>query len=126
MRLNIIPYVEALYRYPRGLEGFARLLLRSALAILLISHGYFDIFTRNPGTVSVIRIVLCLGLCLGFSTSILGIFATLLSLWALFLGHLTLPLVQVAALILSVAIAILGPGAYSVDALLFGRLRVIF
>lgn len=116
--------MEALYRYPRGVVGFALLLLRIAAGILLLANGCSEIL-RNPSTVSLVRLFVGLGLCLGLFTSFLGIIAVILSLWALFWPHTSLSLVQVATLILSLAIVILGPGAYSVDALLFGRRRVI-
>lgn len=118
--------MEALYRYPRGGEGFARLLIRSALAILLFSNESFVLFTETPSIISLIRIVVCLGLCVGLFTRFVGVITATLSVWALFWGHQNLPLVQVATLIDSIALAILGPGAYSIDAILLGRRRVIF
>lgn len=117
--------MEALYRYPRGIAGFALLLLRTAIGVLLLADGCSDILTKNPSTGSLIHFVVCLGFCLGLFTSFLGIVAAILSLWALLWGHTNLALVQVATLILSTAIAILGPGGHSVDALLFGRRRVV-
>lgn len=104
--------------------GFALLLLRFAAGILLLANACSEIF-RNPSTVLLIRLLVGLGLCFGLFTSFLGIIAAILSLWALSWAHTNLSLVQVATLILTVAIVILGPGAYSVDALLFGRRRVI-
>lgn len=116
--------METLYRYPRGLVGLALLLLRIAAGILLLANGCSDIF-RNPSAVLFIRLFVGLGLCFGLFTSFLGTIAAGFSLWALFWGDTNLPLVQVATLILSLAIIILGGGAYSVDALLFGRRRVV-
>ena len=104
--------------------GFALLLLRITAGILLLANGCSEIF-RNPSLVSLIRLLVGLGLCFGLFPSFLGIIAAILSLWALFWAHTTLSLVQAATLILVIAIVILGPGAYSVDALLFGRRRVI-
>ena len=117
--------VETLYRYPRGAAGFARLLLRSALGLLVLANGCSEIFTISPGTVPLLRIVTCFALCLGLFTSYLGIIVAILSLGAMIWGHVDISLVQIATLILGVAIAILGPGGHSVDALLFGRRRVI-
>jgi hypothetical protein len=118
------PCVETLYRYPRGIVGFALLLLRIAAGILLLSNGCSEIL-RNPNAILLIRLFLGLGMCFGLLTSFLGIVSVVLSLWALFWGSASLSLVQVGTLILGVAIAILGGGAYSVDGLLFGRRRVI-
>jgi ABC-type sugar transport system permease subunit len=120
------PCVEALYRYPRGAEGIARLLMRIALAILMISNGCFDIFARNPSFISLIRVTICVALSVGIFTPFLGIIASILSAWTLFGSGLNLHFVHIATLILSAAVALLSPGALSVDALLFGRRRVIF
>jgi len=120
------PDVESLYRYPRGIVGFALLLLRGSVGILLLSNGCAEILTTNLSIVSLIRLVVSLGFCLGLFTPVLGIIAVAICLLPLFSAHMTLFLVPAAALILSIAIAILGPGAYSVDALLFGRRRVPF
>jgi hypothetical protein len=117
--------VETLYRYPRGAIGVARLLVRIAFCILLCTNELSDIFTGNPSAISLVLVVICIGLCLGLFTSVLAAIAAALSIWALFAGHLNHLLVQVAAVLLSVVIAILGPGAFSVDGLLFGRRRVI-
>jgi uncharacterized membrane protein YphA (DoxX/SURF4 family) len=91
----------------------------------LYANELSDIFARNPSAISIVKVVISIGLCLGLFTSVLAAIAAGLSIWALFAGHLNHLLVQVAALILSVVIAILGPGAFSVDGLLFGRRRVI-
>ena len=117
--------METVYRYPRGAIGTARLLVRIAFCILLYANELSDIFARNPSAISIVKVVISIGLCLGLFTSVLAAIAAGLSIWALFAGHLNHLLVQVAAVILSVVIAILGPGAFSVDGLLFGRRRVI-
>jgi hypothetical protein len=100
--------------------------MRIALAILLISNGYFDILARNPSFISLIRVVICLALSVGIFTPFLGIIASILSAWTWFGGGLNFHFVHIATLILSAAVALLSPGALSVDALLFGRRRVIF
>lgn len=106
--------------------GFALLLLRGSVGILLLSTGYSEIFTTNMSILSLTRLIVFLGFCLGLFTPFLGIIAAAIGLWPLLSSHMTLSLVPVAALILSIAIVILGPGGYSVDALLFGRRRVVF
>jgi len=117
--------VETLYRYPRGAVGFARLLLRISISLLVLASGCSQTFTRSLGPESIIRLVVCLGFCLGLFTSYLGIIVAILGLGAMIWGLTDISFVQVATLILGVAIAILGAGAYSVDALLFGRRRVV-
>ena len=72
-----------------------------------------------------IRGAACIFLGLGLFTTVIGAITTALCIWALFWGHTNLPVVQVAILFLGVAVVILGPGAFSIDALLFGRRCVI-
>ena len=117
--------MESLYRYPRGAGAVARLLIRFSFGILLFADGFPDISTRSLTATTLIPDVVCLGLCLGLFTPITGAIAAAFSLWALFGANPNHFLVHVAMLVLSLAIAILGPGAFSIDALLFGRRRVI-
>lgn len=118
------PCVENLFRYPRGVVGFALFLLRIAAGILLLSNACFEIL-RNPSLTLLIRLVVGVGLCFGFLTPFLGIISVALSFWALFSGWMGPLLVHLATLILGAAIAILGGGAYSIDGILFGRRTVI-
>ena len=99
--------------------------MRTAIGVLSLANGCSEILTKNPSKGSLIHFAVCIGFCLGLFTSFLGIAAAILSLWTLLWGHTNLALVQVATLLLSAAIAILGPGGHSVDALLFGHRRVV-
>ena len=119
------PTMESLYRYPRGSAGFARLLLRSTLGLLVLAAWRSEIFTVTSGVVSVLRLVVCVALILGFFTSYLGVAVSILGVGAMTFRHMDITNVNVATLILGLAIAVLGPGGLSVDALLFGRRRVI-
>jgi hypothetical protein len=69
------------------------------------------------------------GVCLiaGFLTSTSATLAALLSIASLFLCHTELEVqIGIVASIMSVAVALLGGGAFSLDARLFGRRRVVF
>ncbi len=117
--------VETLYRYPRGAGAVGRLLVRISSCILLFSNGVPFALTGNSFTDFGVSIVAGVGICLGTFTSVIGIVAASLTLWSFVTEHSSYLLVHLATLILNIAIAILGPGAFSIDALLFGRRRVI-
>jgi uncharacterized membrane protein YphA (DoxX/SURF4 family) len=106
--------------FPDGLSGVALLLLRNALAVMvLFSTPAFS------GVVWVLQVIAAACLCAGFRTPWAAALCTLTVVVALF----AIPGSQadrgVIAVAISVAVAILGPGAYSIDSVLHGRRRRI-
>ena len=106
--------------FPVGLPGVALVLLRIAVAIgtvLGVAHA--------PDWLTVLGGLSALALCLGGLTPIF----TTLSLglqcvgWALVGGY---PAIRVLVSLVTVALLLLGPGAYSLDARRFGRKLVTF
>ena len=106
--------------FPAGLPGVALVLLRIAVAI-----GTVVADPQAPHWLMVPARVIALALCLGGLTPIL----TALSLglqwvgWALVGGY---PAIRLLAGLVTVALLLLGPGAYSLDARRFGRKLVTF
>ena len=112
--------------FPQGGPGIGLLLLRIAVAgmfVLNVTHRFnFSSNAVHWFVVSLIGLI-SLGLLLGFWTLILSIVASLAAVANLFLAGQPINLVYFLALLTSAALVFLGPGAYSVDARLFG-LRV--
>jgi hypothetical protein len=110
--------------FPQGGPGIGLLLLRIAAAgmfALNLTHR-FNFPSLHWLLISLIGLI-TLGLLLGFLTPILSIIACLAAGANLLLAHQSIEVVYILRILLSAALFFLGPGAYSVDARLFG-LRV--
>lgn len=112
--------------FPTGAPGIALLILRISLAAAILDSG-FDVI--NPAVLPLVYIALAvqsLLLCLGLLTPIVSIIACAFELTALLVtGHADVRFIAVSILN-AAAIALLGPGAYSLDARLFGRREIVF
>jgi len=123
--------------FPDGWFGMGLLLLRSALGATLILQGsaYFSgQKDLNLALLAMGLLALCNGatLLMGFLTPIAGASALLAALgatfswlptpnWNIFSAN---PL-SVDAITIALATILLGPGAFSIDARLFGRRKII-
>ncbi len=115
--------------FPQGGPGIGLLLLRIAAAgmfALNITHRFnFSSNTLHWFIVFLIGLV-SFGLLLGYLTSIFTIIACLAAVANLFLADQPIDAVYLLRILTSTALFFLGPGAYSVDARLFGlRVTVI-
>jgi len=110
--------------FPQGGPGIGLLLLRIAaagmFALNLTHRSNFP--SLHWLLISVIGLI-SIGLLLGFLTPILSVIACLAAGANLLLGGGPIDVVYLLRILLSAALFFLGPGAYSVDARLFG-LRV--
>lgn len=108
--------------FPAGLPGIALLILRTSVAITVLLHGYSQ---REELAAWVLACLLLLAVTLvaGFITPILALLAVAVQ----FIGPWP-PVSNSGLLVVSIlnalALALLGPGAYSFDAARFGR-RVV-
>ena len=111
--------------FPQGGPGIGLLLLRIAAAgifALNLTHR-FNFSSALHWFVVSVTALMALGLLLGFLTSILTIMACVVAVANLFWTDAPVDGVYIVSILISVALFFLGPGAYSVDARLFG-LRV--
>ena len=112
--------------FPDGSPGRALLLLRLVVGSFLIYDGIVGLMAapqRESIVVHVIATIAGILLLLGLWTPIAGALVALTELWVALTGtdHLRSTLLLAA---MAIAIAILGPGALSIDAHLFGRKRL--
>ena len=107
--------------FPTGLPGLALLLLRTSVAIALVVSSY----TQNiPNWLQATSIIVAAGLFAGYLTPVAAIGALVVHVSiSSGLGTDTATWATVVSLD-AIALALVGPGAYSVDAYLFGR-RVV-
>ena len=109
--------------FPRGGPGFALLLLRiSVAAIFLISVAKRFGVSSSP-LIFAISLLISICLTIGFLTPYLSVLICVTALVNLLIGPNSVDIVHVFPIIDAAALAVLGPGAYSLDARLFG-LRV--
>ena len=112
--------------FPNGWPGKGLLLLRLVAGLFLIQHSVAGLMGA-PQHESVMLQVIAAGegilLLAGLWTPIVGALVALTELWTALTGSNQL---QIAILLatMGIALAILGPGARSIDAHLFGRKRL--
>jgi putative oxidoreductase len=123
--------------FPGGLPGVGLLLLRVVVAATLVGHGILCLQSSDRVTLAVsasFALLLLSGVCLliGFLTPILSLLACLESLGIVFswfplqsLSPLESKLALAPIIAIAAAIALLGPGAFSLDARLFGWKEIV-
>jgi hypothetical protein len=109
--------------FPQGGPGIGLLLLRIAAAgmfALNVTHRFnFSSNALHWLVVSLIALI-SLGLLLGFLTTVLTVIACAAAVANLLLTDQPIDVVYILRILTSAALFFLGPGAYSVDARLFG------
>ena len=110
--------------FPPGLPGLALLLLRASAAIALLLDGYGH---RHglPGWVQGAAIVLSIGLSVGYLTPIAATLAFVCHGLIWFVLGADSAVVAAVFCLDALAVALLGPGAYSADSYRFGRRLVV-
>ena len=107
--------------FPAGLPGIALLLLRVGVSATVLATGWNS---QVPVLVLLLLVLHCLFLCLGIFTPLLAAIGCAFELVSgVFMNHQSIVALFSSSLD-AAALAMLGPGAYSLDARRFGH-RVI-
>jgi hypothetical protein len=112
--------------FPAGAPGIALLMLRVSLAAAILDGGP-DCFKPAVGPLICVALAAqSLLLCAGFMTPVVSVIACAFELASLLIAAQTdMRLIAMSSLN-AAALALLGPGAYSLDARLFGRRVIVF
>jgi uncharacterized membrane protein YphA (DoxX/SURF4 family) len=128
----MIPRRRDLHRlfstFPDGSQGFGLLLLRAAIGVAAIFGGVAALDSLAGGLAVLSGVSLLIGLLTPVASSLVALGAILLSISSLSLpvaGQLDSRPLTILVSIVAVAVTILGPGALSLDARLFGRREII-
>jgi putative oxidoreductase len=112
--------------FASGWPGVGLFLQRSLTAILLVRYGIIGLDASNHSSAMIPEAIgACIGILLliGLWTPIAGGLIAVIELW-IAVSHLADPWTALLLATLAVSIAMIGPGAWSVDALLFGRRHI--
>jgi len=112
--------------FPNGLPGAGLLLLRLVCGVLVISSAVTTILGASHTQSFILQsiaLVAALLLLVGLWTPIAGLVIVLIELW-LALSRTTGIENSILLATLGAALAVLGPGAHSADAKLYGRKRI--
>ena len=112
--------------FPTGAPGVALLLLRISLGAAVLDGGPSCLEPRPPNLVCLALAGLSVLLCLGLLTPIVSTIVSGIELVVFILAGGGEWRFFLLVCLTAVALAMLGPGAYSVDAKLFGRREVVF
>lgn len=112
--------------FARGWPGAGLLLQRTLTAILVIRFSFVHL-TGASALSAMIPYVVCVFtailLFVGLWTPVMGALMAVIELWNA-VAHLADPWISVVAATLAITIAMIGPGAWSIDARLFGRKHI--
>ena len=112
--------------FASGWPGVGLLLQRLVMAILLVRCGIIQLEGTPLSSSMIPQLVGALAgilLLVGFWTPVVGASIALIELW-LAITHVSDRWVSISLLTLGATIAMIGPGAWSLDARLFGRKHI--
>jgi putative oxidoreductase len=112
--------------FPEGWPGAGLAFLRAVVAIPPVQHGIAGLLTTPPPSLINLQLVAAGAaalLLVGLWTPVAGVLMAVAELCIAF-SHPTDPWRHILLAALGAGLAMLGPGAWSVDARLFGRKRI--
>jgi putative oxidoreductase len=112
-------------RYPDGVAGFALVLLRFACAsVAFLATARLPLSQFSPNASTVVSAAFAVVLAVGFATRIVAFVHAAAAIAIAFMTGSESALTMIGSACGCAALGLLGPGAYSIDANVFGR-RVI-
>lgn len=110
--------------FAEGWPGFGLLVQRLVTGIALL-HGGIALLKESPATIAplAIEVALAILIMIGLWTPVAGVMIAVVEVWAAFVY----PAHAVTAMLLATlgaTLAMIGPGAFSIDARLFGRKHI--
>lgn len=118
--------------FPNNWPGVGLLLLRSCLGIILIYFGIADLAGKSSEPITLAQNLLAgaggIFLLFGLWTPVMGGLVALEEGWRVLSLHRPqgdFALIHIFLAVIAVSVAMLGPGAWSIDARLFGRRRFV-
>jgi putative oxidoreductase len=111
--------------FANGWPGIGLLLQRVLVAILLVRFGIVDLTGTSSSSIVPQVIGACVGLLLliGIWTPVVGTLIAVIEV-GVAVTHLNAPWIPVILATLGATSAMIGPGAWSIDARLFGRKHI--
>jgi putative oxidoreductase len=116
--------------FPNSWPGLGLLLLRACLGIALICFGIASLAEKSEDSITLVRYLIAaicgVFLLTGLWTPVMGTVVALDEIWisfSLYSRPREEAWMHIFVAILAVSVAMLGPGAWSIDARLFGRKR---
>jgi putative oxidoreductase len=125
-----VPLQRLFSTFPDGWPGFGLLLLRFGAGIALICFGILDISLPPGESITIVRDLFAsaggLFLLAGLLTPVVGALIAIDQVWIAFSVYASPrdgQWIHILLAVLTAAVAMLGPGAWSIDARRFGRRR---
>jgi putative oxidoreductase len=108
--------------YPAGLAGVALLLFRCSLALFIATTATEILPLRHWS--AFILDILAVALAAGFATRTIAALGATAGCIASLSGTCAMPILLLTHVLDAVALAMIGPGAFAIDARLFGRATI--
>jgi len=108
--------------FAEGWPGIGLLLQRILTGALLIRFGIMELSAASNPSAAIAQIIAAFAgalLVIGLWTPIVGTLIAVIELWVA--ANVSNPWISIIVAILGATVAMIGPGAWSIDARLFGR-----